>query len=273
VGLVIAQDASKEAVRVRGSESMCHNVTVYAVEFSPNRGECNVVVSGGVSDSGIPNLLDGTAEIAMVSARPDPAVFAEAKAKGIELKEAVIGWGGIVAVTHPSNPVESLTVEQLRKILSGEFTSWKQVGGPDKPIQVISFAEGTRSGTFKYVTDEILKGAGFAPATKVLPYIRLVPPAVAENESAIGLLRIRNLERLVEQGMDKKIKVPGIKKDDRSPAIVPSRETVDEGLYPLTRPYLLYIAANKASKCALDFFKFCEARNPRPRDHKKTAVK
>jgi phosphate transport system substrate-binding protein len=271
-GLSWGQDA-KEPVRIRGSESMTHNVTVYAVEFSPSRSECNVVVSGGIAESGLPNLLDGTADIAMVSSKPDAATLAEAKAKGLELKEAVIGWGGIVAITHPSNPVESLTVEQLRQLLTGEFTSWKQVGGPDRGVVVVTFGEGARLGTFKYLTEEVLKGGKFAPAAKILPYVRLVPPTVSETEGAIGLLRIRNLERLVEQGVDHKIKVLGIKKDSRSPAIVPSRETVDEGTYPLTRPYLLYIAGNKTSKCALDFFKFCEARNPRPRDHKATASK
>lgn len=272
-GLVWAQDATKVAVRVRGSESMTHNVTVYAQEFSPSHPDCNVVVSGGTSDSGLPNLLDGTTEIAMVSTRPEQTILADAKAKGLELKSAVIGWGGLVAITHPSNPVETLTVDQFRKLLTGEFTSWKQVGGPDKPVTVVTFGEGTRIGTFKFVTEEVLEGGSFAPSAKVLPYIRLVPPTVAETEGAIGILRIRNLERLVEQGVDKKIKVLGIKKDDRSPGMVPSRETVDEGTYPLTRPYLLYIAANKASKCTVDFFKFCEARNPRPRDHKAAALK
>jgi phosphate transport system substrate-binding protein len=272
-GLVLAQDTNKEAVRVRGSESMTHNITVYALEYSSAHPECNVVVSGGTSDSGLPNLLDGTAEIAMVSAKPDPASLADAKARGLELKKAVVGWGGIVAITHPSNPVDALTVEQLRKLLTGEFSSWRQVGGPDKPVLVVTFGEGTRVGTFKFVTEEILNGSNFAPAAKVLPYLKLVQPTVFENESAIGLLRIRDLERRIEKGEDKKIKVLGIRKDDGSPAIVPSRESVDEGIYPLTKPYMLYIAVNKAGKCAIDFFKFCEARNPRPSDHKATAMK
>jgi phosphate transport system substrate-binding protein len=271
--MACAQERSKEVVRVRGSESMSHNVTVYALDYSPSHLDCNIVVSGGATDSGLSYLLDGTAEIAMATSPPNAAILTDAKAKGLDLKEAVVGWGGIVVVTHPSNPVEALTVDQLRRLLTGEFSSWKQVGGPDKPVLVVAFSEGARVGTFNYVTNQLLLGRTFAPASKILPYIRLVPPSVAENEGAIGLLRVRNLERLIEQGVDKQIKVLGIKKDDRSPAIVPGRESVDEGTYPLTRPYMLYIPANKASKCAVDFFKFCEARNPRPRDVKAATAK
>jgi phosphate transport system substrate-binding protein len=253
---------SKETVRVKGSESMSHLMTVYATEFSTANSKCNVVISGGQSRVGLSSLIDGTAEISMESARLSKAELDQAKAKGLNLIEAIVGWGGLVFVVNPSNPVESLTVDQIAKLLKGEYTSWKQVGGPDKPVEVVTVDEGPRSGTYKFITEEILKG-NFAPGAKKLAYFRSVPPTVGETEGAIGIIRMRNLERLIDQGQEKKIKVVAIKKDDKSPAVTPQRESIDDGHYPVIRPFLIYMDSNKVNKCAADFFKFCEARNTR----------
>jgi phosphate transport system substrate-binding protein len=258
-------ESDKDIVRVRGSESMAHLMTVYASEFSsPDRG-CNIVVSGGANESGMETLFSGEAEVAMISDRLSKKEIEAAKSKGLDLQEAAIGWGGIVVIVNPANPVVSLTVDQARKLFVGELTSWRQVGGQEKPVQVIAINEAVRSGSHKYLAEGFLQG-NFAPGAKLVSYFRSIPAAVAENENAIGLIRMRNLERLIEQGMDKKIKVVALKKDDLSPAIAPTRESIDEGTYPVTRPYLLCVPANRANTCTMEFFKFCAARNPRPRD-------
>jgi len=261
--LVNAADPSSELVRVVGADSMAHLVTLYAGEFSPGNQGCNVLVSGGVIGSGLEKIFNGDAEIAMMSARLSKTVAEQAKAKGLNLQEAVIGHGGIVFITNPANPVESLSLDQLRKLLTGQIVNWKDVGGPDRPVQVITVSEAERAGTDQFITGEFLKGS-YAPSARKLTYFRSVPPTVAEVEGSLGIIRMRNLERLIEQGQDKKIRVIAVRKDERSPAVTPSRESIDEGTYPLTRPFLLYIPSDKANKCAVSFFKFCEARNPRP---------
>lgn len=257
-----AQTTTKGVVRVIGADSMAHSVTILANEFSGNNPDCNILVSGGPSLSGWDKLVTGTADIAMMSAEPTKDQQAEAKAKGIEPHGATIGWGGIVLITHPSNPVDSLSLDQVRRLLSGQITNWKDVGGSDKTVSIISVTEGAREGTVRFVTEGLIKGS-VAPGARLLAYFRSVPPTVAETPASLGIIRMRNLERMIEQGQDKRIKVLGVKKDDRSPAVTPSRESIDEGTYPINRPYFLYLSS-KASKCAMDFFKFCEARNPRP---------
>lgn len=258
-------EPGKDIVRVRGSESMAHMMTMYASEFSSADRGCNIVVSGGANESGIETLFSGEAEVAMISDGLSKKEIEAAKSQGLDLQEAAIGWGAIVIIVSPANPIVSLTLDQARKLFVGEFTSWKQVGGQEKPVQVIAINESIRSGSHKYLAEDFLKG-NFAPGAKLVSYFRSIPAAVAENENSIGLIRMRNLERLIEQGMDKKIKVVAIKKDDRSPAIAPTRESIDEGTYPITRPYLLCVPANRANVCTMEFFKFCAARNPRPRD-------
>jgi len=253
---------SKEMVRIRGSESMSHMMTVYATEFSSKNSKCNLVVSGGQSQVGLDSLLEGSGEIAMQSARLTKADLDKAKGKGLNLIEGAAGWGGLVIIVNPANSVESLTVDQVAKLLKGEYTSWRQVGGPDKAVEVVIVDEGPRSGTLKFMTEEFLKG-NFSPSAKKLTYFRSIPPTVQESEGAIGVIRMRNLERLIDQGQEKRVKVVAIKKDEKSPAVAPQRESIDDGHYPITRPFLIYMDSNKENKCAAEFFKFCEARNPR----------
>lgn len=257
-----AEDKAKEIVRVRGSESMTHFISMYADEFSPSEHNCNLVISGGDFHMGMENLRTGEAEIAMLSARASDAELKGAKSAGLDIQEAIIGWGGIVIIVHPTNPIVSLTVDQVRKLLTGQYTDWSQVGGPSKPVLVVGITDTVRGGTDKYITEEFLHGA-FAPGAKLVSYFRSIPPTVAENEGAIGVIRLRNLERLHEQGQDKSTKEIAVKKDEGSAAVMPTRESIDEGIYPITRPYFLYLASNKSNKCALDFFNYCAARNPR----------
>lgn len=259
----IAQKPAEGVVRVIGADSMAHTVTIYANEFSAIKPNCNILVSGGPSRGGWEKLVNGVAEIAMMSSLPSKSQQDEAKTKGLNVTEAVIAWGGIVIITHPSNPVDSLTVDQVRLLLSGRVNNWKDVGGPDRAVTVVSVADGVRSGSARFLAQDFVKGS-IAPGARLLAYFRSVPPTVAETEGSIGVIRMRNLERLIEQGQDKRIKVMGIKKDERSPAVTPSRESIDEGTYPITRPYFLCITS-KADKDSMDFFKFCEARNPRPK--------
>jgi phosphate transport system substrate-binding protein len=266
---VWGQEKSKEIVRVRGSESMTSLINGYANEFSASHPNCNLVISGGDFHVGLEGIIAGNTEVAMLSARPPESVFAGAKAAGLTIEEAVVGWGGIVIITNASNSIQSLTIDQAHKLLAGEYKNWSEVGGPDQPVVVVAINETVRAGTYKYLTEEFLHSS-FASGARMVSYFRAIPPAVAELPGSIGLIRMRNLERLQEQGQEKTVKEVPIKADENSAAVMPTRTTIEQGTYPITRPYLLYVATNKANKCTIDFFRFCEARNPRPHSAPKT---
>ncbi len=88
-------------------------------------------------------LLTGDAKIGMSSRRItiDEARALRADGAGSMVspnQEHIIAVDSMVVVTHASNPVDQMTKEQLEGIFSGEITSWAQVGGPDRPINVIA---------------------------------------------------------------------------------------------------------------------------------------
>jgi len=256
-----AQDQGKEIITVRGSESTAWMVDSYAKEFMKNNPNVNIVVSGGAG-IGMDGLLNHECQNAMSSRRLETQEKEDATKKGIDLQEKLIGWGGIVIVVHPSNPVNELTVDQARKLLSGQYNNWSQVGGPDKPISVLTIGE-ERPGTLYYVQHEFLHGS-LAPNAIAKRFFSAVVSGVSESDAATSFVRVRNIFQLKEKGQESKIKVIAIKKDDQSPAVLPSRETVDKGTYPITRPYFLYIDTKSAGKLTKDFVEFCGSKNPRP---------
>ena len=55
-----------------------------------------------------------------------------------DVREEQMDLSGLVVIAHPSNPVNELTTDQIRKIYSGELTNWNQVGGPDIAVKVMT---------------------------------------------------------------------------------------------------------------------------------------
>ncbi len=91
-------------------------------------------------------IVDGTTDL-FFSAAPSAAQKAYAQEQGVELVYVPIGLEAFVFFVNGQNPVDSLTVEQIRKIYAGEYTNWSQVGGPNRVINPVTRLEGSGSQT------------------------------------------------------------------------------------------------------------------------------
>jgi phosphate transport system substrate-binding protein len=257
-----AQDIAKEVIRVQGAESAADMVDSLAKEFMSANPNCNIVVSGGSDLQGsLGALFSGETDLVMESVDIHEPERETARSKGVDLQERIIGWGGIVIIANPSNPVSELTVEQVKKIFTGQTGSWKEVGGNDEQVTVLTVGD-KRIGTLEYFTREFLK-APIAQNAVTKAFFRAIVPTVEETKNAAGYVRVRNILQLKEKGQESKIKIIAIKKDDASPAVLPTRESVNNGTYPITRPYLLCGNEKKLSATAKHFLEFCASRNPR----------
>ncbi|MGO9567078.1 MAG: substrate-binding domain-containing protein [Desulfomonilaceae bacterium] len=256
-----AQDGGKEVIKVRGSDSMAAVIDSYAGEFMKSHPNVNIVVSGG-QDIAFDSLVKKESDIIMASREIHQEERDAATKKGIDIQGRVVGWGGIVIVVNPQNPINELTVDQVRKIFLGKYTNWKDVGGPNQLVSVLTVGE-QRGGTLDFVRNDFLH-ASFAPNAVTKMYFRSVISDISDSGTATSFVRVRNILQLTAQGLEKKVKVIAIKKDGQSPAILPSRETCNNGTYPICRPYFLYIDQKSADKLVKDFFDFCVAKNPRP---------
>ena len=100
------------------------------------------------SSAGITNTIDGTSQIGMSSRD----LKDEEKS---ELKEYQIAIDGIAVITNSANKVKDLTLQQVKDIYTGKITNWKEVGGPDESIVLVTrpTSSGTRATFQKYALD------------------------------------------------------------------------------------------------------------------------
>ena len=120
-------------------------------------------VTSTSSGDAFTNLLEGNSHLGMSSRRITPAEARELKAAGAgnmvsPSQENIVAVDGLVLITHPSNSISQISIEQMRGIYAGEFTNWSQLGGADMPITLVSRQEG--SGTRAVFEERMLVDAG-----------------------------------------------------------------------------------------------------------------
>jgi len=137
------QKSNSDSVTISGSTSVGAVMEPLVEEYKKSEGkETNLEVQQIGSSSGIKNTIDGTSEIGMTSRDLKDG---EKQAK---LEETQIAIDGIAVITNKVNKVKDLTMEQIKDIYTGKITNWKEVGGEDSPIVVVSREDGsgTREG-------------------------------------------------------------------------------------------------------------------------------
>lgn len=237
--LVQAQSANRHVVRVRGADSVAGRVDGLSKAFMKEHPEYNIIVSGGTKGIGLEGLMDHTGEVAMASRKITDQEKREAEAKGLDLTECLIGYGGIAMIVNAGIPLKELTVEQVQKILKGEYTKWNQVGGPDVPIEIFVPGE-IHTGTLFFVRNDLLGGAAISSTAENVGSFENIIRKVGTTKGGFGFTRVRDaLESSAAEEVE--IKVLAIKNAADAPAIKLSRAAIADGSYPIKRPFFLYI--------------------------------
>jgi phosphate transport system substrate-binding protein len=131
------------SVQLKGSETLRPLLTMCAEDFMARHPHIDVMVQGGGSGTGIAALLQGTVDIGMASRALSDKEQQYAARRGLEVRTFDVALDGIAVVVHADNPVETLTLEQLREIFTGNLQSWQDVGGVPQTIIVLSRMAGS----------------------------------------------------------------------------------------------------------------------------------
>ncbi len=226
----------QEAIENKGSDTMVNLALAWAEVYTARHPEVRISVTGGGSGTGIAAMINGTVDIVNASRALKPEELERAHANGIEPVEHVVAGDAIAVVVHPSNPVEGLTIDQLSDIFTGRITNWREVGGEDRPIVLLS--RESNSGTYVYFLEQVVrKGdreneALFSPNTLLMPSSEGISNEVRQNPNAVGY------DGLGYVTPDQK--TLGVARVRGDPYIPPTIETVKEGTYPIARPLYMY---------------------------------
>ncbi len=242
-------DSGKQCVTVKGSDTMVHLASSWAEAFMEAHPKIEVAVTGGGSGTGVAALLNGTTEICAASRKMKQKEKDLAAQKKIEPVEYVVARDGIAVVVNPANPIDALTLEQIRKIYTGAYTRWSQVDGPDEPIVVLS--RESSSGTYVFFQEHVLQKKDYRQDARLMPATSSIIQSVSADKWSIGYV---GLGYAVEAAG--KVKMLGVKAGDEAAVVMPSEETVDTGAYSIARPLHLYTAGDPEGPVK-EFIDFC----------------
>jgi phosphate transport system substrate-binding protein len=219
-----------EVITVKGSDTMVILAQRWAEVYMAKHPNVTVQVTGGGSGVGISALINGTTDICNASRPMKQSEIDKLKARfnvlGVEIKTAK---DGLSLYINETNPVQELSLDQLKKIYTGETTNWKDIGGPD--AKIILYGRENSSGTYVYFKDNVLGGADFSPMTQTMPGTAAVVNAVAKDKYGIGY---------GGAAYGKGIKYAKVKKDAKTAAYEPTEANVKSGLYPISRYLYMY---------------------------------
>jgi phosphate transport system substrate-binding protein len=227
---------SARTIENKGSDTLVNLALAWAEAYMQIHPDVRISVTGGGSGTGIAALINGTVDIANASREMTPEETAAAKANGYHPTQFVVARDAIAIVVHPSNPVKGLTLQQLSEIYTGRITNWSQVGGEDRPIVLLS--RESNSGTYVYFLENVVRlGSAnstllFSPDTLLMPSSEGISAEVRQNPNAIGY------DGLGYVTPDQKTLAVALKASGAY--VLPSADTVNRGLYPISRPLYVY---------------------------------
>ncbi|AEM75004.1 phosphate ABC transporter substrate-binding protein [Caldicellulosiruptor acetigenus] len=225
-------------IMIAGSTSVQPLADELAKYFMQQYPKVSIEVQGGGSSVGIKSAIQGIVDIGTSSRELTEDEAKQLSSKGWQ--EIKIAEDGIAVIVHKSNPVSNLTIDQIRDIFSGKIKNWKEVGGKDAKIVVVTREEG--SGT-RGAFEEIVMGksAKITDSAIVQPSTGAVKTTVSQDENSIGYISLGVLDSTV-----KGVKVEGIE---------PTEKNVKLGKYKIKRPFLFLVSKNpsKVTKAFIDF--------------------
>ncbi len=213
-----------ETIVIKGSTTVLPIAQAALEAYMKANPGAKISLSGGGSGEGIKALIDKSTDIATSSREIKESEIALAKSKGVNPTAAVVAIDAIVPIVNPKNRVRDLTIDQLSQIYQGKITNWKEVGGDD--LQIVVISRDSSSGTFESWNELVLNRAKVTPRAQLQASNGAIVQTVSKNRYALGYIGLGYLDKTV-----KALTVGGV------PA---SATTAIAKTYPISRPLYMY---------------------------------
>ncbi len=222
--VAVAGAADPKTVKMEGSTTVGPIADAYTEVFKRMYPNVTITVNKTGSGNGAAAIVDSRCDIANMSRFMKIQEFKDAVAKGVMPVAHAIAMDGVCVIVHPSNPVSVLKTEQARNIYTGKITNWKELGGADRKIVVVS--RDTSSGTYETFEKLVMAKQKMAAGVQ---YVASNPEAHATVKSTVGAVAYIGLG-FVDKDV-KALKIDGV---------MPSRKTIAKGEYPVSRPLFMF---------------------------------
>ncbi|CAM3972351.1 Phosphate-binding protein PstS 1 precursor [Vibrio aerogenes CECT 7868] len=245
----VTSQATAKEITVSGSTSVARIMDVLAEDYNATHPDTYIAVQGIGSTAGITLIKKGVADVAM-SSRYMTEIELDS-----QLDVQLLAYDGLAIVVNLANPVKNLTREQIYKIYKGKITNWKEVGGNDQKIAVVTreAASGSRFsfesllGLTRVVNNRLV--SDISPNNLVVNSNSMVKSLVTHNAQAVGFISTGSVDRSV-----KALTFEGIKA---------TPDNISNGKYQLSRPFLILHYPGKVSKETNQFTEYLKSDHVR----------
>lgn len=225
-----------QSIHLRGSGTVAPIVQQVAEMYMQENPGATVTVTSIGTLRGIKSLIDATCNVAMASADSSSELTKRAKDNDITLTKHVIAYDALVPIVHPSNGVTNLTIDELRKLFSGEIVNWQQLGGANQPVIIASY--NGSSGNYETWKADVMKEGKVITSTAKILAGNTMTKFIQQTPGAIGYVGLPYLDNTV-----KAVNVEGVSAE---------LGNITNHKYPITRELALY--TTKDSTASVDKF-------------------
>lgn len=224
ITLLSATANSQQTVQLQGPDTLILLGQKLNQLYQRQQPQVTIKVRGGNLRAAVPMLLKGDIDILQSRGTLPPEVTRP------DLLGVPIGVEGVVIYVHASNPINELTVAQLRSIYTGDITNWKQLGGLDQ--RILLYGGESTSGVVEFFTDAVLRGSdsfGYEGKNSTKELLDVI----SAHPSAIGFAGV---------GAAPQVKALRIRANATATAVEPSINNIRLLQYPISRYLYWYVA-------------------------------
>lgn len=227
----------RSVLQNKGSDTLVNVAQAWAEAYKTVDPKVAIAVTGGGSGTGISALLNGTVDLANSSRSIKDKEKAVAEKKGITPVEHVVGYDALAIYLHKNNPLESMTIAQLKSIYGdgGGSDKWSQldieVPGCSSD-EIVRVSRQNNSGTYAYFKKAVIGKGEYKLGSRDMHGSKDVVDLVAKTPCAIGY---SGLAYTTDE-----VKMPCVSKDDGADCVVPTIKTAVDRSYPIARPLFMY---------------------------------
>lgn len=181
-------------------------------------------------------LMSGKADL-LISAEPAESIWQEKEENGFEWEMEPFAIDGLVFIVNADNPVDSLTVEQIRKIYTGEITDWSEVGGED--LDIVPFQRNAEAGSQTAMLKLVMGDLPMmdAPTDYVMSEMGALIKAVASYDGTAAAIGYTVYYYANDMKMADGLKILAVE------GVTPDADTIRSGDYPFLNNYYVLVAA------------------------------
>lgn len=241
-GCLGKKQTNKLTIKNTGSDTLVQVAQAWAEAYGEEHPDVSVQVSGGGSGTGITALINGNVDVANASRAIKDKEREQLEAKYGSVNEYIVGFDGIAVYTHKDNPIQSISIAQLKGIYAegGEISDWSGVS-EDFSGEIQRSSRQNNSGTYAFFRDAVCgKGGEFKQGANSLSGSKEIVEFVAKTPLAIGY-----------SGMGYKteeVNWLAVSTEEGGEAFEPSTENVTAKKYPIARPLYLYTAGEESAE-------------------------